>query len=323
MKKRKLLWTSCVGTAVACILTGAMVWGALADSVDSTYVNDTFENNSISGWSDLSKDRGQVSVQTEEDGNRYMQIAYNEAGVDPHLYYDMKCTEATVNTVAQADFDIRFSEVNTVKNGHVQLKNRTGSGAAQSKHASRLLKNYDRLRYNAAGTFYDFTKENGDPLKIEAGKWYTVKMIANLEEGWQSIYIRDRDTDVLLAKTERVPTCEEITEVNMVTFMGNTTMDVDNVRMTKIALKDLYVKGNPYPAKGSYTYTAYGLSSSGLPSYNLADVTWSLENETPGVSIDPATGQLTVGADAQTTSIVVQAARPSGETAKYLVDIEL
>jgi hypothetical protein len=324
--KRKNLWAMGISLVVVLTMAGTLVFNAFADSVDTTYIKDDFETGIPSGWSDLSKDRGQASVQTDTDGNRYMQITYNEAGTDIHQYYDMKRAQATITTVAQADFDIRFSEVDTVRNGHIQMKNRTGSGASQSKHASRLLKNYNRLQYIEGGKAYNLSTQTGEDLLIEAHKWYTVKMIANLEEGWQSIYVRDRDTELLLGKVERIPMCEETTEINMVTFMGNTTMDLDNVRMTKIVLRDGYITGNPYPKKNgssdtAYPYQAYGTSTGGLATYNLTDMTWSLEQETEGVTVDPQTGVLTISKSVPVTTVVLQAVNSTG-TIKYLVDIE-
>ena len=66
-----------ISSVVVLTMAGTLVFNAFADSMDTTYIKDDFETGFPSGWSDLSKNRGQVSVQTDTDGNQYMQITYN------------------------------------------------------------------------------------------------------------------------------------------------------------------------------------------------------------------------------------------------------
>lgn len=320
MKQRRKL--AVIASLLAIIIAGAVYTTTMANGFS---VQEDFENVTQSNWTDIYKTRAVQSIQ-EQDGNKYLQIDYTTEEGTPS-YYDVTPASAQTTTgVIQADFDINFPETSTARNGQIQIKSRTGQGSSQTQIASRLVKNYYYLEYGEASTLKTLEKPTGGYFKIVADTWYKVKMIVNLDEHWQSIYIFDRTGEQLLALLEHAALNVELDQINMVTFSGSTTLKLDNVDIGNVTTESGFIYGAPYaqrPKTGTseYTYHLLGQTYDGKITAPDEAPQWSLETPAEGVSIDASTGKLTLEPLAPLKKVIIKAAAGQQEY-RFAVDIK-
>lgn len=311
-----------IASVTAVILAGAVYTATLANGFS---IQEDFENLTQSTWTDLYKTRAVQSIQQEE-GNNYLQIDYTTEEGTPAYYDVVPASAQPTGGIVQADFDINFPETGTARNGQIQIKSRTGQGASQTQIAARLVKNYYYLEYGEAGTLKTLEKPTGGYFKIVGNTWYKVKMIVNLEEHWQSIYIFDRTGEQLLALLEHAALNVEMDQINMVTFSGSTTLKLDNVDIGNVTTESGFIYGAPYarrPKTGTseYSYHLLGQAYNGKITAPAEIPQWSLETPAEGIDIDAATGKLTVEPLAPLKKMVIKAAA-GGQEYRYAVDIK-
>lgn len=310
---------------VLCAVTAGAVYAAMAGT---SAVFEDFEEGFYS-WTNLYKNRAVQTVKEEENGNHYLEIAYNDSETDtaPNKYYDLYPFKESVGSgVIQADFDISFPETDTARNGQIQFKNRKGPGSADTTIVSRLVKNYYYLEYGSENSWHYLDKPSGGHLTIEPNHWYSVKMIVNMTDKWQSIYIFDRDTEKLLGLLEQAPFNVDSDWINMVTFSGSTTMNLDNVSIGETSCESAAIYGEPYlrkPLSGtnSYKYIVLGLTYDHKFTTHESAPSWSVSPSDCGVTIDAVTGELSVTDLAQIRKYIITAEYENGDTYKFITDV--
>ncbi len=316
-KKKTLMFVLVLSLCVVAV-------SAVTSTATNYSMGNSFENGSYDGWTDLSYTFSRKEIKTE-GSNHYLELSY---GGGAREYYDVKPIQGnpTITGTIQAAFDIKFSEVDTIKNGQVQFKSYRGPGAADTTIAARIVKNYNRLQYDSNDSLCFFLTPSGEYLSIEAERWYSVTMSIDLQNNLQSIFIFDRDTNKMLARVENVALKTEITSINTVTFSGTTAMGIDNVDIGDLEGDKSYIYGQGYverPKSGSadYKYSHYALttdSSKILPMLN--DTQWSLESKVSGVTLS-SDGILTVSSDAQLRPVIIKAVCEDGKENKFIVNI--
>lgn len=322
MKRRTVVGCTVIGIAV--ILSVVIVTACITFASGYSIVDD-FENGSLYTWENYAKSDGVLRIETDDTGNKYAKFVMTCAREQD--YYDLSPkVEMVSNTTIQADFDIKYETIDTEKDEQVFFKYRTGSGSNETTIASRLEKHYHRLRYVSDGTWYNLKNPQGQDLEISAEKWYMVKMVTNLKDKWQSIYVFDKETSELLALTERVPLTQDISQINMISFTGKTPTYIDNLNINVVSSESSYITGLPYIQKDHNgtrvrNYYHLGLTYDNRTTSLNGNSTWSIVTETDGVTINPNNGKLTVTSSAPIRPIVIQAQYGEESTKRYIVNI--
>lgn len=311
--------------AIICIIAATMVYSSMASSVNLMY---DFENKSFS-WTPL-YENATATFETEENRNTYLRLAYNGEANRDRTYYDVMATSnAQIRNTIQADFDIKYSETaGTQRNGEIQFKTRTGPGKEETTLSARLAKigSYFQIQEGVDG-FQRVKGTDGVYLSIDVERWYSIKIVVNLTDNWQSVYIFDRETQQLLGLKEYFSTISDLKSINMITFTCGTDMCLDNVKIYAPKCESVAINGQPYLSKASrYPYYFFGKDYNGnLTCAENGTTTWSLENEKRGVSIDSQTGVLRTASAVDPGVVIIKAVREteSGEKleAKYIVNV--
>lgn len=306
MKKRLI----CTGLVVI-LIVGVIICSGFASSLSIT---EDFENGiDAFNWRQL-YNNANCDMMSEDSGNHYIKLTYNGNENRDRKYFDIVSAETSnsmQNTIIQAQYDVKYSEIETERNGEIQFKYRTGPGSSETNVVARLTQNYGYFQLEAGENlgFQRIKDLDGQYLPIEIDKWYTVKMVVNLSEHWQSIYIFDRDTEKLLGKTEYIPTITTLSMINMITFKSSTELCLDNVKIGEGTCVDSYISGKPYVKNGEFArYSFLGKDNEGdVTSLPQGTTTWSIVEGKKGVSINSSTGKFTVSSSANPGVIVIKA----------------
>lgn len=299
------------------LIIGVIICSGFASSLSIT---EDFENgiNAFS-WRQL-YDNAVCDMMSEDNENHYIKLTYGGAENRGRKYFDIVAAEnanGIKNTIIQAQYDVKYSEIETERNGEIQFKYRTGPGSAETDVVARLTQNYGYFQLEAGenGGFQRIKDLNGQYLPIEVDKWYTAKVVVNLSEHWQSIYIFDRDTEKLLGKTEYIPTITTLNMINMITFKSSTELCLDNVKIGEGTCVDSYISGKPYVKNGEIArYSFLGKDNEGdVTSLPQGTTTWSIVDGKKGVSINSSTGKFTVSSSANPGVIVIKATHIVGD----------
>lgn len=308
---------------VIIIITAICIYSTLVSAVNVSW---DFEDGNIPSWTAIYSN-ADMSVESETNGNKYLKLSYNGEANRDRTYYDVKVTDINSKGILQADYDIMYSNTDTVKDGEIQFKDRRGPGSAETTMVSRVGKNMGYFRtHNESGTLIAIKDLANKTLEIEEGHWYSVKLVVDLDNGKQSILMFDRDTQELLSYSEYAATISNNKSVNMVTFSSGTDMCVDNVRIYNTSCEKGYIYGSPYISSATKNkYYLLGQSSDG--SFTAApegNTTWSLETSHTGVSVDSATSRIIVGSQPEPGPVVLKAEKETEDgtfTVKSIINV--
>ena len=244
----------------------------------------------------------------------YLKLSYNGKKGRDRTYFDVVAgSDYTQNQIVQASYDVKYSEVDTERNGEIQFKYRTGPGSSETTLAARLAKynEYFQIQGGSGVGFQRLRGLDGQYLKIEVDKWYSVKIVVNLVYGLQSFYIMDRDTQDILAISENISLTNDIDHINMITFSSSTDMCLDNVNIGTATCEDTFIFGSPYARRATkYQYYFLGLDSDGdVTTIPQGTTKWSLVKAKSGVSIDETSGRLILGSTIEPGVVVIKAER--------------
>lgn len=318
MKKWKIL--SIIAT-IAILSIG--IYATFVSAINIVY---DFEDGNVPSWTPLYSNAN-MTVEEETSGNKYLKLSYNGAAHRDRAYYDVKVADISGSGILQADYDVMYTENTTEKNGECQMKLRTGPGSAETKIVARVAKHLGYFRTQGeTGSLFNIKGLNNSSLPVEVGRWYSVKLIVDLDNGKQSIYIFDRDTKELLSYSEPTPTVGNNKKVNMVTFSSGTDMCIDNVKIYNTTYESGYIYGSPYVSSGTKTkYYMWGLDSNGnytaLPE---GTVEWTLETPRTGVTVDSPTGRIIVGSQPEPGPVIIRADKTTAKgtyTARFVVNV--
>lgn len=76
-----------------------------------------------------------VVLKTEEENILILLAAENANGIK--------------NTIIQAQYDVKYSEIETERNGEIQFKYRTGPGSSETNVVARLTQNYGYFQFRS------------------------------------------------------------------------------------------------------------------------------------------------------------------------------
>lgn len=283
--------------------------------------------NTYTTWTPLYGNAG-FNQETEENGNRYLRVSYNNQANKDRQYFDVNATpniESMTGSI-QVDFDVKFSENESelTRNDEVQLKQRTGSGSNQTQIISRLARTGNNLQYQGRdGKINRLKNTNGNILEIQPDHWYSVKICVNMEEQLQSIFVLDRDSQNVLAYIQNIETITDMDSINMVTFLSGTSLCLDNVGIYNMNVSENFIYGPPYIKRGTTRqYDLFSKNDSGiLSAKENVPFTWSLEKDIEGVFIDPITGEINVEPTAEPGRIILRAEIGGYIEARYIIEV--
>ena len=303
-----------------------MVLLALVAMGESTYYD--FEEGKFN-WNSL---YGSLAYEfpTEASGNRYMKLTYNPPTTPQREYFDVAVTGNSLTNVKklQVNYDVMYEDFTEDRNGEMHIKQRTGSGHDQTTLVARVaqVNGYLQVQGGSGVGFQRIRDLNGNYYQMDTNHWYTIKVMVDMEQHIQSIYVYDRDTQSLVAINQEISTISDLTSVNMVSFMSSTTICLDNVSIGEYSCENTYIYGSPFLKKGNHTryfFLAKGIddTATALP---FGTTTWSIENPRTGVSINSGSGNLNTSAAAEPGIVIIKALRTIGEQtyeSKYAVNI--
>jgi len=312
-----------IAAVIAAISISAVcICSNYVSAVNESY---NFENGRIPDWIPLYKN-ADMTIETESSGNNYLKLSYNGRANRNRKYYDVKAADVPLRDTLQLEYDVMYPEISTEKNGEVQIKYRTGPGNAETSMVTRVGKHNNYLRtQNKENKVTAIKKLDGTTLTIEKGHWYSIKII--VDDGWQSVYVFDRDTKELLSYSEPAETISGDIVINMVTFSSGTDMCLDNVKIYNTSYEGGCIYGSPYVS--SATKNKYYLFGTDVYNNYTAlppgTTTWSLETPHSGVSVDSPTGRIIVGSQPEPGPVILKAERETMKgdiiTARYVVNV--
>lgn len=309
-------------TAIVAVIAIA-VYATMASAVNVYW---DFEDGNTPSWTALYSNAN-MTIESEENGNKYIRISYNGRANRDRKYYDVKVADISAKGIIQADYDVMYSNNDTEKDGEVQLKYRRGPGSAETTMVSRVGKNTSYFRtHNESGSLVAIKDLNNKTLNVEVGRWYSIKLVVDLDNGKQSVMVFDRDTQALLAYSEYTNTIGSNKTANMITFSSGTDMCLDNVRIYNSTCETGYIYGSPYVSSATKNkYFLLGKTSDGhYTAMPAGDTTWSLETNRDGVSVDSSTARIIVGSKPEPGPIIIQAEKTTDSgtfTTKYIVNV--
>lgn len=287
-------------------------------TASAIYLSYNFESGVLPPWTPL-YENAEKAIEEEENGNKYLKLSYNGEENRGRKYYDVKIIELYNKTIGriQIDYDLMYTNVDTEKDGELQVKYRTGPGSTQTTMLSRFGKNYDNFRYQNSDGSWTIVKDiYGRVMTIEPYHWYSIKFITDLDYLTQTIYIFDRDTGELLAHTEPIDCVNYIEKINMVTFSSGTDMCLDNVSISDAEEESGFILGEPYISAGNKSmYYLFGKTADGkLTSFMPGETIWEIVTPREGVSINSETGRVTVDNRPDPGPVIIKATRRCYET---------
>lgn len=319
LKKTKI---GIVVTLVALIVIG--MYTNMASAVN-LYWN--FTDGRIPSWTALYNNADMV-IESEDNGNNYLRLSYNGEAHRNREYYDVKVASITNGSgILQADYDIMYSNNDTEKDGDIQFKQRLGPGSNETTMVARLGKNNGYFRsHNESGEFTAIKDLSNETLEVQPGRWYSVKLVVDLDKGKQSVLIFDRDSQELLSYSEYSNTIDNNKKINMITFSSGTDMCLDNVRIYNTTCENGYIYGSPYISSATKNkYVLLGQNSDGkFTAMPEGSTEWSLETEREGVSVDSDTSRIIVGSKPEPGPVVLKAEKITDSdtiTTKYIVNV--
>lgn len=267
---------------------------------------------------------------TEASGNRYMKLTYNPPTTPQREYFDVAVTGNSLTNIKklQVNYDVMYEDFTEDRNGEMHIKQRTGSGHDQTTLVARVAQVNGYLQVQGGGGvgFQRIRDLNGNYYQMETNHWYTIKVMVDMEQHIQSIYVYDRDTQSLVAINQEISTISDLASVNMVSFMSSTTLCLDNVSVGAYSCENTYIYGSPFLKKGNkarYYFLGKGIDdlATALP---YGTTLWSIENPRTGISINSGSGNLNTSASAEPGIVIIKAQRAVGDKtyeAKYAVNI--
>lgn len=319
MKKRSSIIVTMliIITAVIIMLHSMVVTGA------STYYD--FEDKSFK-WNSLYGDVAYEFI-SEETGNTYMKLSYNGGY---RSYYDVAVAGTSFSNYSklQISYDVMYEEFTSDRNGEIQIKERHGPGSTETTLVARVaqLNGYLQVQGGDGVGFQRIRDLNGQYYQMETNHWYTIKIIVDMGQHIQSIYVFDRDTQSLVAIHQEISTISDISHINMVSFTSSSSICLDNVGVSEYSCEDCYIYGSPFLKKGNktrYYFLGKGMddTATALP---YGDTIWSIVNPRSGVSINSSSGNLNTSTAAEPGIVIIKALRTIGDEtfeARYSVDI--
>lgn len=299
---------------------------SMAAAGESTFYD--FEEGKFT-WSSLYNGLS-YEFPTEESGNHYMKLTYNPSINPKREYFDVAVTGNSFTNIKklQVNYDVMYEDFTNERNGEMHIKQRTGSGSDQTTLVARVaqVNGYLQVQGGENVGFQRVRDLNGNYYQMETNHWYTIKVMVDMEQHIQNIYVYDRDTQSLVAINQEISTISNLTSVNMVSFMSSTTLCLDNVSVGEYSCENTYVYGSPFLKKGNitrYFFLGKGIddTSTALP---YGTTTWSIENPRTGISINSSSGNLNTSAAAEPGVVIIQAQRTVGDKtyeSKYAVNI--
>lgn len=314
MNKRKVKAAIAVTASAAAAAACGMVFA------DSGFTGYDFENGKVAGTALYGN--AEFDVITEDSGNKYLKLTYNGNEGRGRKYCDVYMTPQSFNetdTNVIISYDVNYTETESQnRSGEVQIKKRTGHGSADTTIAARLAKSGEYFMTQGADEGFQRIRDlNGNYLVIEPGKWYKISIAVDLEKRTQSIAIKDRDTNTLLALRDDLELSDDPDYINMVSFSTDTSMCLDNIYVYDSATNpdEKFLYGPSYVSAGGeaqYYMAAWDSFSDILP-VPASDTVWTLEKGRTGVSIDEGSGLLSVSDDAIPGMVVIKASRTDGD----------
>ena len=154
---------------VAVTLIAVIAIGIYTTMVSAVNVSWDFEDGKLPSWTAI-YDNANMSIESEDDGNKYLKLSYNGKANRDRKYYDVKVTDVNSKGILQADYDIMYSNTDTEKDGEIQFKNRRGPGSTETTMVSRIGKHKGYFRmHNESGTLVAIKDLNNKTLEIEEG----------------------------------------------------------------------------------------------------------------------------------------------------------
>lgn len=267
---------------------------------------------------------------TEASGNRYMKLSYHQYDWSQREYFDVAVTGNSFTNIKklQVNYDVMYEDFTEDRNGEMHIKQRTGSGHDQTTLVARVaqVNGYLQVQGGSGVGFQRIRDLNGNYYQMETNHWYTIKVMVDMEQHIQSIYVYDRDTQSLVAINQEISTISDLTSVNMVSFMSSTTLCLDNVSVGAYSCENTYIYGSPFLKKGNkarYYFLGKGIDdlATVLP---YGTTSWSIENPRTGISINSGSGNLNTSASAEPGIVIIKAQRAVGDKtyeATYAVNI--
>lgn len=309
---------------VAAIAVGIYSVIVSADTVNEYW---DFENGKLPQWTALYSN-ADMAIESESDGNKYIRLSYNGKKNRGREYYDVKIADIPwIRGVMQIDYDLMYNDVNTIKNGDIQVKKRTGPGSDETQMVTRFGKTDNYFRWHNENDGSNRIKDINDQLlTIEEGHWYSIKIIIDLDNCKQSLYVFDRDTQELLYYMEPEGTIEGRNDINMITFSSETDMCLDNIHVYNTNYESAYIIGSPYLESATKNkYFIVGLNHDGsITALPAGETTWNLETPRESVSVDSETARVIVGSSPEPGPAVLCAKKDTEDgtiTAKYIINI--
>lgn len=307
---------------LAVCMTGIFAYTGRANDISMGF---TFDNGILPDWEPL-YNNADMSIEKEENENKYLKLSYNGNANRGREYFDVSLDPIYPKGILQVDYDVMYPE-DIELGGSIQLKRMQGPGEDATDMVARVAVEYGYFRtQDKTGGLYSVVGVDGQKTAVEAGKWYSVKLIVDFEKAKQVLYIFDRDTEELLVYTEARDTVEGNTSINRITFSGRGEMCIDNVRIYNTRCEKLNIYGPPYAEKAQKnSYYLFGETSGGdLTAPPMGDVTWSLEYERENISVDSDTRRLITGSSPEPGPAVLRADVEGEEgtmTARYIVNV--
>ncbi len=255
---------------------------------DVIRINDNFENSDMSNWED-DTGRGIKSIESDVNG-KYMSMTSNSEG-----FFNFQAKNIYSTTKLYAEMDIKF----TGDNAEIQLRESRDVSASGFTMAGRLRKNAYYIEYFSNGTYDKMLDSNGEWLQLRnVSKWYTIKMLMDIETNKYNIYLLDRDTQQLISKAENIPFYGECSYINYFAFSSSSELCVDNILIQDISIKRFRLSGEYYPkipsfGMSTYEYSVYSVYENGIEQ-ELDNITWSIKYPKNGVNINEETGELSI-----------------------------
>ena len=315
---KKIMATAAALAIIAC---GVCMYSVFGAAVNISY---DFENDSLQGWSAI-YGNADMTIESESNGNKFLRLSYNGEANRDREYYDVKAADINTEGILQVDYDVMYPEIETEKNGEMQVKYCVGPGSAETTFIARVGKNMGYFRLNNDSGKFDAVKDiSGHTLGIEAGHWYSVKLIVDLDNNRQILHIYDRDTQELLSYGEWKKTISSGQKPNMIAFSSEMDMCIDNVAIYNSSCESAYILGEPYVSSATKNkYFMIGVTEDGsITAVPEGTLSWSLETEHEGVSADPPTGRIIVGSNPEPGPVIFKAENVTDEgiiSAKQIV----
>lgn len=103
---------------VAVTLIAAIAIGIYTTMVSAVNVSWDFEDGKLPSWTAI-YDNANMSIESEDNGNKYLKLSYNGKANRDRKYYDVKVTDVNSKGILQADYDIMYSNTDTEKDGEI------------------------------------------------------------------------------------------------------------------------------------------------------------------------------------------------------------